>query len=978
LLKVEEGDYVLIVNTHHIVMDGWSKGIMLKELITLYEAFSEGKPSPLSELPVRYTDYAYWHHEWLQGKMFESQLAYLKEKLSGAPPVLELPLDYPRPNIAGGRGSMVPFTLSTAKLQELKDTAKKENVTLFMVLMSAYIALLYRYSGMEDIIVGTPVAGRHRVELEPLIGLFVNLLAIRNDLSGDPTFKELLNRVRNVSLEAFSHQDVPFDKLVEELNPQRNLSINPIFQVMFQLQNSPMPPVHIHGLTVTPIQIDTGVSQVDLSLTMWEEEGIMKGTFEYDADLFDHSTIKRMTGHFLVLLDGIIQDASPAISRMPLLSEEEVRRLLVEWNDTHAEYPCNSSIDELFDSCVEKNRSMTAVIFGEKRMTYEELHREASRLAYYLKTMNIGPGSFVGICMDNSLELIVGIMGILKAGGAYIPMDPQYPDRRLNIIVKDSAASVVLTQEVHLKRFGSSNAKIIPFDAPDDLMINIDVSGDLKRSGPRDAACVVYTSGSTGEPKGIIMENRGIVNLIYSFIRSYSSGSGDSILPLTSIASASFVGEILPILTSGGSVVLADKVHFLEMKKLVALMSLYNITILSTVPSMIARLNAMKAGEWNPGKLRLLLSGGEALSLGDIDRLMESVTIVNGYGLTEATVCSTYIVLNSGTNRENFIKKPVISVGKPIVNTQVFILDKRMELNVQPIGVPGEIYIGGDGLSRGYLNRVELTNEKFVKIKINKSFLGSRGDFSKKPLAAGGIFYKTGDLACWLSDGNIKFLGRIDTQVQVHGYRIELSEIETNLGLHPEIKDVVVIDREVVVGDRRLVAYIVVEEGKKFTSNELREWLEKRVPGYMIPAVFEKVESIPLTVNGKVDVNALPVPSWERPELDVAYKAPQTEIERSIAAIWQEFLGLDKIGIHDNFFDLGGHSLLLTQVHSRLAELYGNRKEITIVDLFRYPTLHSLSKYIGEEGKSQNMDSYRKIQDRASKQRQAFMKKSKN
>jgi amino acid adenylation domain-containing protein len=953
LLKIEEDDHALAVNIHHIVLDGWSKGIMLQELMDLYRAYNQSEPSPLKELPIQFTDYVYWHHEWMQSPLYHTQLDYWKEKLTGAPPVLELPFDFPRPAAPSGRGTLQPFSLTSGSLQQLNTLAQKEDVTLFMFLLTAFNILLYRYSGKEDILIGTPTAGRQWVEVEPLIGLFLNTLVIRTDLSGTPNVRTLLKRVRTTALEAYSHQDIPFEKLVEELNPRRDLSITPLFQVMFQLQNAPMPPARISGLTITPIQLDTGVAQVDLSLTIWEEEGGLKGTFEYSTDLYENATIARMIGHFKRLLESILSDVEKPVSHLSILSEEERQRLLIEWNQTTADYPGHLCIYQLFETCADENSDETAVLFQEKQLAYRELNQQANRLARFLIKLHIGPETLVGICIENSLQLITGIIGILKAGGAYIPMDPQYPDERLDIILKDACPPVLITLNRHHERFGSYIGTIFCLDSPstDSGFRGESIENITNTCEPHHAACVIYTSGSTGIPKGILLENRSIVNLLSSFIESYKPGPADNILPLTSIASASFVGEILPILISGGTIVLADKIHFLDMNSLTSLLSRYEITILSTVPSLIARLNAFDADRWKPGKLRLLLSGGEALSAGDIDRLLKTVTIVNGYGLTEAAICSTFNIVND----LDFSKNPVISVGKPIINTRVYILDQYM--NPVPIGIPGEIYVGGDGVSRGYLNHPERTTERF--------FMSNRSYFT----------FKTGDLGLWLADGSIKFLGRIDTQVQIHGHRIELSEIETILGLHPEIRDVVVIAREFIRGDRRLVAYLVTGSRKEFSSSQLREWLSKRIPEYMIPTVFETIEAIPLTVNGKVDIDALPVPSGVRPELDAAYKAPQTRMEKEIAALWQELLLVDKVGIDDNFFDLGGHSLLLTRVHSRLSLIV--EKELTIVDLFRYPTVRSLSKFVSEEiGKNDYaVETFRKIQERANKQRQAFKRR---
>jgi amino acid adenylation domain-containing protein len=986
VLKIGEADYALVMNVHHIVMDGWSKGLMLQELMDIYPAYSKGLPSPLKEPAIQYTDYVHWHRQWVQGKLYESQLSYWREQLAGAPPVLALPTDHPRPQIPSGRGSLEPFSLSTEKYKALNNLARAEDATLFMVLMAALNTLLFRCCGQEDILIGTPIAGRHRLELEQLIGLFVNTLVIRTDLTGEPGFKELLRRVRKTALEAYANQDMPFEKLVEELNPQRNLSVTPLFQVLFQLQNAPMPPARIAGLTITPIQVDAGFSQVDLSLTMWEDEGIMKGTFEYSTDLFETSAILRMIGHFQTLLDGIIDDENQKISRLPMLTEGEARQLLKEWNDTDCDYPAAACIYQLFETTGEKHGHEVAVIFDKGQMTYSELNRQANQLARYLQRFGVKAESLAAICLDNCLELVVGIMAILKAGGGYIPMDPGYPDQRLQAILWEASPSVLLTQAGYLSRFPAYDGHILCIDRDWELVAGEDRDNKANLCRPISPGCVIYTSGSTGEPRGILIENSSIVNLIFSFIRSYSPGPADRILPLTSIASASFVGEVLPMLSCGGGVVLADKIHFLDMKKLASLLNDYEISILSTVPSMIARLNAVN---WQPTKLRLLLSGGEALSAGDVDHLPGSLCIVNGYGLTEATICSTYNVLDGA----ELSKNPLISVGRPVINTQIYIVDRTM--NIVPIGVAGEIYIGGVGLARGYLNNPELTAERFLNAAA-KSREDTRSSphqpltpkSVKNPIIplfqhsiipefkrSGSKLYRTGDLGSWLPNGTIKFLGRIDTQVQVHGHRIELSEIENHLGLHPGVADVVVLDREIGAGDKRLVAYLVTENGHMLNTSELRGWLDERLPDYMIPGVFEIVDAIPLTPNGKVDVDALPIPSGLRPELEVEFKAPRSQIEQSIASVWQELLHVQKVGINDNFFDLGGHSLLLTQVHSRLGDMYD--KELTIVDLFRFPTIHSLAKFLGDNRKQEISDNYQKIRERANKQRQVYQSRSK-
>lgn len=944
LLKVADKDFALVVNTHHIVIDGWSKGIMLEELIALYRAFSEEKPSPLPEPSIRYTDYVYWRQEWGQGKIFETQLSYWKEKLHGAPPVLEFPTDHSRPAEPSGKGSVEPFSINASDYAALIQLAKQEDVTFFMLMTAAFNTLLYRYSGQSDISIGTPVAGRNRVELERLIGLFVNTLVLRNDLSGDITFRDLLKRVRKTCLEAYSHQDMPFEKLVEELNPQRDLSINPLFQVMFQLQNAPMPPVRMEGLSIAPIQLDTGAAQVDLSLTLWEEGDGLKGTFEFSLDLFERATIQRLIRHFRRLLDEIMRDCSQPVPDIAIIPDDELKQMLVEWNNTAFDYPRDACIYEMFEAAAAAYPEQTAAFYGNRRISYSELNRNANRLARFLKQHQAMPGTYISICMENSLELIIGIIGILKTGAAYIPMDPEYPEDRLYAILDEVRPLILLTDKKQAQRLEEFSGMTVKLDEWSAAASDED-AGNIKSScAVRDAACVIFTSGSTGKPKGIVLDNGNIVNLIYSFLQSYKPTCRDRVLPLTSIASASFVGEILPVLSSGGAIVLADKASFLDMKKLAALLIEYEVSILSTVPSMIARLNAVG---WRPGKLRLLLSGGETLSPGDIDHIFDSVTVVNGYGLTEASICSTFIVLNELDMSAN----PVISVGKPIINTRVYILDRRM--NPVPVGVPGEICIAGDGLAKEYLNNPEITRERFFP----------------NPFSKDERILKTGDLGSWMPDGSVRFLGRIDTQVQIHGHRIELAEIETHMGLHPQVEEAVVLDREITPGDKRLVAYFVAQSGEKISSGLLRSWLSKRIPEYMIPSLFEQVEKIPLNANGKVDVSALPVPVGLRPELEVEFRAPQSEIERKIAEVWREFLHMEQVGIEDNFFDLGGHSLLLTQVHNRLSQLFS--KELTIVDMFRYPTILALSRYLGADEVEQK-DVYSKLQDRANKQRQAF------
>jgi aspartate racemase len=953
VVKIADDDSLLLVNLHHIISDGWSQGVMIRELVTLYNAFAQDKPSPLEPLALQYRDYVEWQHERMRGDNLEKLSAYWQEKLAGAAPLLHLPTDFPRLAVQTDNGTFQRFYLSPKLTESLKALARSRGVTLFMLLLALFKTLLFRYTGQQDILVGTPVAGRGRVRLETLIGLFLNTLVLRTGLEGNPEFIELLRRVKQTALEAMAHQDLPFEKLVELVNPERNLSYTPLYQAMFQLQNAPMPEMHITGLQITPVEVDAGFAQVDLSLTFWEEGDRLKGTMEYNTDLFEADTIKRMIGHYKRLAEAVPADPQRRLFQLPILTDRERHNLLVGWNRTDSSYPEQTPLHRLVEESARRHPQNEAVICGSSRLTYALLNRRADRLALRLNQHRLLPGTCIGICLESSTQLVTAILAVLKGGAAYIPMDPQYPDRRLQAMIRDARPQMIITQLSLAERFGEHGERMLCIDGEDDAKREQDTHPvpSPEHHAPHRAACVIYTSGSSGAPRGIVLEHRGVVNLVHSFIDSYSPGPTDSILPLTSIASASFVGELFPVLAAGGTVVLAQKEHFLDMKRLAELLDHHGITILSTVPAMIARLNA--AG-WDAARLRLLLSGGETLTAADIEHLPRSITIVNGYGLTETTICSTFLAMEEGN--PHFSRTHSIPVGKPIINTRVYILDAH--LNPVPQGVTGEIHICGDGLARGYLNDTELTAARFIA----------------NPFLPGSRMFKTGDLGCWLPDGTIRFIGRSDAQVQVHGQRIELTEIESHLGLYPDVQDAAVVLHEFLPGDRRLVAYLAMKHdiGGTLDTNGLRDWLTGRIPQYMIPALFQVIPAIPLTTSGKVDTGALPPPSTQRPHLEVGFHAPRTETESDIALLWQEFLALERVGVEDNFFDLGGHSLLLTRVHGRLNSTV--RKEVSIVDLFRYPTIRSLAAFIDDSDKQEEARSgtYSKIRERAARQRQAF------
>jgi amino acid adenylation domain-containing protein len=943
LVQLSKYEHVLLMTMHHIISDNWSIGVLIREMTELYDAFCHGKPPHLPQLQIQYTDYASWQRQWLKGKILKDRLEFWKKNLEGAAPLLGIPSDKPRPAVQSNRGSLKAFTLPGNILQSLKAFGHEEGASLFMVLLAAFKVLLYKYSGQEDIVIGTPVAGRGNIETENLIGLFINTIALRTSFAGDMPFRQMLRKVRQSVLEALNHQDLPFEKVVEELNPERNISYNPIFQAMFVMQNAPMPTLNLTDLSLSVIPVDSGFAQFDLSMTVWEEDDILKGTLEYSTDLFYSKTIDRMLGHFVTLIKGITENPDQQLCRLPILTPDESRQILVEWNQTEQKYNNNIRIHELFEKQAEKTPDAIAVSYNGKCLTYKELNKQADILAGALKKIGIGPEKLVGIYIEHSLELMAAVLGVLKAGAGYVPLDSEYPQDRLQYMIEDSGMTALLTQRKLISLIPRYNLPIICADR------EIEAAGDGSsidiKAGRTcgNIAGVIYTSGSTGKPKGVFLEHRGIVNLITSFIRSYNIIEQDSILPITSLGSSSFVGEIFPLICAGGRVVLVPKNDLLDYDKFVSAIANNDVTIISSVPSFITRFNSEKI---IPPKLRLILCGGEALAPGDVNHLINCATVVNGYGVTEATICSTYhIVTEEDLQRDSFIP-----IGKPIMNNKIYILDKN--LNCVPIGITGEMYICGDGVTRGYLNNEKLTNEKFIPC----------------PFSKGEVMYKTGDLACWRSDGVIRYISRMDNQVKIRGFRIELGEVEVRIKKHESVSDAVVIIREDIPGDKRMIAYIVPCAGKKITSGEMSNWLRNSLPEYMIPHSFEIHDSLPLNPNGKVNINALPMPRAIHDGRDKLYNAPKTRAEVVIGKVWSEFLKNDKIGIYDNFFDIGGHSLLIMQIHSKLKGMF--KKELNIIDMFKYPTISSLAGYLSQEQEEQ--PGYAHIYDRARMQREAF------
>jgi amino acid adenylation domain-containing protein len=932
LLRLEPDQHIFVLVMHHIASDGWSLGVLFRELAALYGGFGAGQSSPLADLPIQYADYAVWHREWLKGEVFDSQLRYWKQQLSGAPELLKLPTVRPRPAAQSYLGARQSFLLSKPLTRSLTALSRQQGVTLFMTLLAAFKVLLHRYSGQEDLVVGSPVAGRNRVETQDLIGFFVNNLVLRTDLSGAPTFLQVLGRVREVCLEAYAHQDVPFEKLVEELQPTRALSRNPLFQVMFVLRHVAMHPFKLPGVTarVEPLQYDT--AKFDLSLDVAVEGEELSGSLEYSTDLFDDLTIRRMLGHFETFLDGIVADPNRRISDLPMLTEAERQQVLVGWNDTASDYPRDKRIHDLVEAQVEQTPEGIAALCETEQLTYRELNARANQLAHYLRRVGVGPEGLVGIYLERSLEMLVSILGVLKAGGAYVPLDPEYPKERLAFMIADSQVRVILTERRLIERLPDHTARVICVDEDWKAVAEESAENLLTAATADNLAYVIYTSGSTGVPKGVEISHRALTNYIDYAGKFFGLTPADRMVQFASISFDLAAEEIFSCLARGATLVLrADSIvdsvfDFLEKCRE------WRITVLDLPTAYWHEVTAVvfSDGLTMPELIRLVVIGGERAIP---ERLVQwracigrRIRLCNGYGPTEATIVATICELTDSFEGEDGVGE--VPIGHPVPNVQVYVVDQN--LNPVPVGVPGELLIGGLGLARGYLNRPELTAEKFIS-----------NPFSADPNAR---LYRTGDLVRFRANGNLEFVGRIDQQIKIRGFRIELGEIEAVLGQHPAVRDAVVLAREDSPVDKRLIAYIVPTQAEAPAIDALCAFVKARLPDYMVPSSFVTLDALPLTANGKVNRRALPAPDQSRLDQKQAFTAPRTPVEESVAAIWAEVLKLDQISIHDNFFDLGGHSLLATRVISRLRIML--QVEVPVRSLFESPTVAELTEVV--------------------------------
>jgi len=899
LLRLRSDEHVLLLIFHHSICDGWSLGIFNQELMTLYQSFTGSSHfSPLPELSIQYADFAQWQREWLQGSALAEQMNYWRQHLTNAPTVLALPTDHPRPAIQTLRGAVYHFTLSPALCEAIDALSKREGCTLFMLLLAAFQVLLARYTGRDDLLIGSPIAGRTRAEIEELIGFFVNTLVLRADLSGKPSFRTLLKRIREVCLDAYEHQDVPFEQLVIEMQPEHDLSRHPLIQVLFSFQNISTPMLALPGLQCATQAIATQTAIFDLALELSQMPEGIEGTFRYSTDLFEMETIERLVGHYLQLLESIATEPACNIWTLPLLTTKERQQLLSAWPRTT--YPREQCLHERFEVQAEQLPDAIAILCEDCQLTYRELNQRANQLAYHLQHLGVGPEALVGIFTERSIAMVIALLGVLKAGGAYVALDPVYPKERLRFILEDTHLAVLLIQQHLQDLLPQHGARIVALDTLWHVIAQQQVANPTSRIQPENLSYVIYTSGSTGRPKGVAIAHRSVITLLDWARKVFTDEQLQGVLATTSICFDLSIFELFVPLSYGGKVILSQ--HPLELAPLLATRE---VTLINTVPSLLAELNR---AEGLPPSVHTINLAGEPLSATLVQQLYQQETvkhIYNLYGPSEATTYSTYALISKTDPRPP-------TIGQPITNTQVYLLDHYLQ--PVPVGVPAELYIGGEGLARGYLHRPELTAERFIP-----------HPFSSE---SGARLYKTGDLARYWSDGNIEFLGRIDQQVKIRGFRIELGEIEMTLRCHPAVQDAIVIDRD-VRGEKQLVAYIITNEEQSVPAHELKDYLQSLLPHYMVPSAFVMLATFPLTPNGKIDRRALPAPERTGIERANTSEMPRDVIELQLMQLWEEILGIPRIGIQDNFFALGGHSLQAITLMTRIQQLFGRGLPLT-------------------------------------------------
>jgi amino acid adenylation domain-containing protein len=935
LLRIAPQEHILILVLHHIIFDGWSTQILIRELSVLYTACQHGTEdlaTVLPPLPLQYADYALWQRDWLQGAALERQLDYWRRQLAGMPPVLELPTDYPRPAVQRFRGATLAFTLEAELSERLRALSQATGATLFMTLLAAFQTLILRYTQQTDVVLGTPIAGRNRAELEGMIGCFINTLVLRGDLTGQPSFRALLQRTRATTLAAYAHQDLPFERLVEELHPERTLVHTPLVQVLFDLHPASPTELSLPGLTMQPLASETGNVKFDLSLVIDESGNTLSGTIQYSSDLFTEATIQRMAGHYRRLLEGIVADPDQPITLLPLLTEAELHQLMITRNATATAYPAAMCTHELFAAQAAHTPDAVALIFEDQRLSYRDLDRRANQLARFLQQHGVGPQVTVGICMERAPDLVVGLLGILKAGGAFMPLDSMFPQERMAFMLEDARVALLLTQERLRERLPASEARLICLDSDWELIAQEPETPPHSAVTAQNLAYVIYTSGSTGRPKGVMIPHQGLVNYLVWCAEAYTAAAGRGAPVQSSIAADAIFPSLFAPLLVGTSVILLPESQALASLS-DALQREGGFSLIKITPSQLEVLNQQMPDVDASGWVRTLVIGAEALR-GEILPFWQThapeTVLLNEYGPTETVVgCSIYRIPPGRSILG------AVPIGLPIANTQFYVLDPHLQ--IVPVGVPGELYIGGAGVAWGYLNRPDLTAEKFIP----NPFAHLEG------AQPGTRLYKTGDLVRYLADdeANIEFLDRTDDQIKIRGFRIEPGEIETVLSQYPAVRESAVIAREIApagtVATKQLVAYIVPRHKDGIDMDELRSYLKQQLPEYMVPAALVPIEALPLAPHGKLDRKALPAPDIHRAAARTDRVAPRDRWEAQLVQIWEQLLGIHPIGVTEDFFALGGHSLLAVRLIARIEQAFN--RSLSLTALFQAPTIAQLA-----------------------------------
>lgn len=913
LIRLSPLDCILVFTMHHVASDGWSLGVFLREFSEAYSAFASGQTPQLPELPIQYRDFALWQREWFDGQFPESLMSYWSERLANLPEIEHVMTDHRRPSKQSFDGTWERIVLSDELLSSLAELSQRRGVSLFMTFLAAYLTLLHRYSGQEDIVVGYPIANRNRLEIVEMIGYFANTLIFRDNLAGNPTFLELLARVRESALSSYQNQDLPFEKLIESLRAERDGSQTAFFQSFFIFQNTPMPTIRWPGIAVSRYDVDTATAKFDLTVFVEKHESY-ELAIEYNKQLFEPSTIKRMLGHYQALLEEIAARPEKRLGQLHLLTESERQQAAFEWNQTQEAYPA-SCVHTLLEEQVKRTPEAIAATFESQHVTFAELNRRANQVALHLQDLGVGSDAVVGLCVERSLDMLVGLLAILKAGGAYVPLDPSYPAERLRFMIEDAGVRILVTQRTVNTPAGARVTRV-ELDSLKQETAQRRSDRIESHAAPENLAYVIYTSGSTGKPKGVAIPHRAVVNLLCSMGKRPGLNASDVLVAVTTLSFDIAGLELLLPLCVGAKLVIASREVAADGQRLLALLKTSGATVMQATPVTWKML--LEAG-WDGNPRLKVLCGGEAFPQDLANELLKRASSVwNMYGPTETTIWSAVEEVRPG--------KGPVPIGAPIANTQFYVLDAQGQLC--PAGVAGELHIGGHGLARGYFRRPQLTDDKFVRNPFG------RNDSER--------LYKTGDLVRRMANGKIEFLGRRDEQIKVRGYRIELGEIESALSKHRGIQSAAVAVRDDKSGEQQLVGYLVEKPRANVQLSDLRSYLRDHLPEYMVPSFFVKLEALPLTLNGKVNRRALPPPDWDKCEEE--YVSPRTPSEKKLVEMWKEVLSLDRIGIRDNFFELGGHSLNAVRMLT-LAEQFSGRK-IHLSDLLGSPTIEQLAAFL--------------------------------